>query len=300
MTAASFPPAAGQPAPTRRVLATALVTLIALVAVLASAAAAAITHHTEIRPGFASDDLVTILVIGSDIGWPPRPGDELHGRADALHLLAVDTKAKKATIVDIPRDSLIGGTKVNAHLANGGPERLVETMAAYSGVGIDHWALTTFQGLRRMTEEMDGIEVTVEQRMTATGGAGTIEAGEQRLGPQQALGFARDRKSQPRGDFDRTRNQGLLLRAAHEQILREGADLASLSRLAASFIRDTHSSIPRMDVLRLAVLAAQIDPADILQVPLSGSIGTGAGGASIVHLAPGDAFERIAAGQVGP
>ena len=165
---------------------------------------------------------------------------------------------------------------------------------------IDHWALTTFQGLRRMTEALGGIKVDVERRMTETGGAGVIEAGEQVLGPQQALGFSRDRKSQPRGDFDRTRNQGRLILAAHDQIRREGADLATLSRLAASFIRDTHSDIPRFDVLRMAVLAVQIDPVDILQVPLSGGFGTGAGGASIVHLDAGDAFERIAAGQVGP
>ena len=282
----------------RRVVA--LVTAFALLAVLSSAAFAAVTYSTHIRPGYAADDLLTVLVIGSDIGWPPRPGDELRGRADAIHLIAVDTREKRATIVDIPRDSLIGGTKVNAHLANGGPEALVAQLESYSGVDIDHWALTTFQGLRRMTEALGGIKVDVERRMTETGGAGVIEAGEQVLGPQQALGFSRDRKSQPRGDFDRTRNQGRLILAAHDQIRREGADLATLSRLAASFIRDTHSDIPRFDVLRMAVLAVQIDPVDILQVPLSGGFGTGAGGASIVHLDAGDAFERIAAGQVGP
>ncbi len=278
----------------------AVVTMVALLGVLSSAAFAAVTYETSIRPGYASDDLLTILVIGSDTGWPPRPGDELRGRADALHLLAVDTREKRATIVDIPRDSLIGGTKVNAHLANGGPEALVAQMEAYTGVDIDHWALTTFQGLRRMTDELGGISINVERRMTETGGAGVIEAGEQVLGPQAALGFSRDRKSQPRGDFDRTRNQGRLILAAHQQIQGSSPDLITLSRLAASFIRDTHSDIPPFDVLRMAVLAAQIDPANVLQVPLSGSIGTGAGGASIVHLAPGDAFERIAAGQVGP
>jgi anionic cell wall polymer biosynthesis LytR-Cps2A-Psr (LCP) family protein len=151
-----------------------------------------------------------------------------------------------------------------------------------------------------MTAELGGIGIVVERPLTATGTDIGIPAGPQVLGPHEALGFARDRKSQPRGDFDRTRNQGLLLRAAHAQIRADRPDLVSLTRLSAAFVRDTHSSIPRAEVLRLALLAVQIDPADVLQVPLGGAIGTGAGGASVVHLAPGDAFDRIRSGVVGP
>lgn len=273
---------------------------VALVLLLAGNVAAAVTHHTDLRIPYAQEDVLTILVIGSDVGWPPRPGDELRGRADAIHILAVDTQERRATVVSIPRDSLIGGTKVNAHLANGGPEALVAQLESYTGIDLDHWALTTFHGLRRMVTEMDGIEVDVERRMTATGTDVVIEPGQQRLDPEQALGFTRDRKSQPRGDFDRTANQAKLLLAALEQIRTEQSNLVHLSRLAASFIRDTHTSIPRTDVIRLGVLATQIDPAHVRLTPLSGSIGTGAGGASIVHLQPGDAFERIRNGQVGP
>lgn len=273
---------------------------LALVLLLAGNVAAAVTHRAELRIPYAQDDLLTILVIGSDVGWPPRPGDELRGRADAIHLLAVDTQARRATIVSMPRDSLIGGTKVNAHLASGGPERLVAQVQSYSGVEIDHWALTTFHGLRRMVTELDGVEIEVERSMTATGSDVTLQPGPQRLNPDEALGFTRDRKSQPRGDFDRTANQAKLLLAVQTQLREERSNLVDLARLGASFIRDTHTSIPRSEVVRLGVLATQIDPADVLLVPLSGSIGTGAGGASIVNLAPGDAFERIREGHTGP
>ncbi len=277
-----------------------LVTAALLVVLLAGGVLAAVQHHADIRPAYAKDGVLTILVIGSDVGWPTRPGNEVAGRADALHLLAIDTAARRVTLLDFPRDSLVGGTKVNAHLASGGPQRLVAQMEAYTGLTIDHWALTTFHGLERMTAELGGIGIVVERPMTSTGTQVTIPAGPQLLGPHEALGFSRDRKSQPRGDFDRTRNQGLLLRAAHAQIRADRSDLANLSRLSASFVRDTHTSIPRAEVLRLALLAVQIDPADVLQVPLAGGIGVGAGGASIVNLAPGDAFDRIRAGQIGP
>jgi polyisoprenyl-teichoic acid--peptidoglycan teichoic acid transferase len=281
--------------------AAALLVAAALVALLAGHVAAAVTHRAELKTPYASDGILTILLIGSDVGWPPRPGNELRGRADGLHLLAVDTQERRATIVNIPRDSLIGGNKVNAHLASGGPEAMVRQVAAYTGIDIDHWILTTFHGLRRMVEDMDGIEIEVERRMTATGQAGlVIEPGLQTLSPDQALGFSRDRKSQPGGDFDRTANQGKLMAAAHRELHRDRRDLVSLSRLAASAMRDTHTDIPRSEILRLGVLATQIDPADLLLVPLRGGFGTTAGGASIVHLDAGDAFERIKAGQVGP
>jgi LCP family protein required for cell wall assembly len=286
----------------RRPTSPALVAIVAaaLVALLAGNVAAAVSHRAELRPAYGQDDLLTILIIGSDRGWPGRPGDELRGNADALHLLAVDTQTRRATIVDIPRDSFIGGTKVNAHLARGGPEAMVAQMSAYTGIDIDHYALTSFQGLRRMVTDMDGIEVDVQRRMTATGGPEVIEVGRQSLNPDQALGFSRDRMSMPRGDFDRTANQGQLLRSAHEEIIREHRNLVGLSRMAASFMRDTHTDIPRSQIIRLGVLATEIDPADVLQVPLAGGFGTTSAGASIVNLNPGDAFTRIAAGQVGP
>jgi anionic cell wall polymer biosynthesis LytR-Cps2A-Psr (LCP) family protein len=79
-------------------------------------------HRTSIRPAYDRDGLLVALVIGSDIGVPYRPGDPLRGRADAIHIVAVDPDEARATVVDIPRDSVIGGTKVNAHLAYGGPD----------------------------------------------------------------------------------------------------------------------------------------------------------------------------------
>lgn len=134
--------------------------------------------------------------------------------------------------------------------------------------------------------------------MTSTGSGVSLQPGRHRLGPHEALGFARDRKSQPHGDFDRTRNQGRLLRAAHAQVVAE-SDLMDLTRLAAVVLRDTHTSIPRAEMLPLVLLAGQIRPEDVAQVSLSGGIGN-VGGASVVHLAPGDVFERIRAGRVGP
>jgi polyisoprenyl-teichoic acid--peptidoglycan teichoic acid transferase len=272
---------------------------LAVLVLLAGNALAVVQHRADLRPAYAKDGLLVILVIGSDIGPPHRPGDPQRGRADGLHLIAVDTQQRRATILDFPRDSLVGGTKVNAYLATGGPDRLVAAVQSFTGIPIDFWALTSFKGLEGLVEGMGGVAVDVPHRVTSAEAGARLEAGPQVLAGWQALAFTRDRKSQPGGDFDRTRNQGLLMRAAHAQLVGSQADLPSITRFVAVFLRNTATNIPRNEVLPMGLLAASIDPANVLQVPLGGSVGS-AGGASVVRLAPGDAFDRIRAGVVGP
>jgi len=280
----------------------ALVMLIAVALLLLAAGTglATVAHLTVVRSAYGGDGLLTILAIGSDVGPPHRPGNALTGRADAIHLIAVDPAAKRATIVDFPRDSLVGGRKVNSYLALGAPERLRAEMQAYTGVPIDHWALTTFRGIELIAEGLGGIDVVVDADMRDPFSGSDFRAGPQRFLGQQALAYVRDRKSVAGGDFGRTRHQGDLLRFAHTQVRTRQGSLSELVRLAALFARTTSSSIPEHELLPMALLAVEIDPTAVRQVALSGGAGVGPGGGSIVRLNTGDTFERIRAGVVGP
>lgn len=278
--------------------AVALATVLAI-GLLAGAAHALTVARASLRPSYGSDDLLVVLAIGSDLGPPHRPGNPLGGRADGVHLIAVDATSKRATIVDFPRDAMIGGTKVNAHLALGGPERLEAELEAYTGIPIDFWALTTFRGIENLVDGLDGVDVVVDAPMRDRFSGSNFAAGPQELRGHQALAYVRDRKSVAGGDFGRARHQGDLLRFAHAQIRSTQSDLPTLVRLTALFLRNTVTNIPREEVLQLAVLATEIDPANVRQVPLHGGIGMRRG-ASVVFLAPGDTFDRIRAGHVGP
>lgn len=261
---------------------------------------AAVEHRADVRPAFTKHTPLVILVIGSDMGMPYRSGDPLRGRADGLHLIAVDTEERKATIVSIPRDTLVAGNKVNAHLAFGGPENLTRRVEEFVGFGIDYYALTTFRGIEEMTRVMGGVEIEVERRMNDPFSGSNFQPGLARLAGPEALAFVRDRKSFPDGDFSRTRNQGRFMAAAHRELRENQSDLRTLVHRIALFARMTVSDIPPEELLPLALLAMRIDPADVELVALSGGFGTTSGGASIVHLRPGDTFERIRAGQIGP
>lgn len=272
----------------------------ALVLGLAGAGLAAAVHQAAVRPAYQKDSLLTLLVIGSDLGPPHRPANPLRGRADGVHLLAIDGNAKRVTIVSFPRDSLIGGTKVNAHLARGGPERLRGVLQEYAGVPIDFWILATFRSIEQLVDGLGGVDVVIDQRMNDPFSGSDLVPGPQRLPGWQALAYVRDRKSFGEGDVARSRNHGKLMSFTHAQIHASDPDLPELVRLVGLLARNTVSNIPPTELLPLALLALQIDPAQVRHVTLNGAVGMTGGGASIIRLNVGDTFDRIRAGQVGP
>lgn len=277
----------------------ALVLAVALVGAGAGALVAEVVNQVVVRPGYADDDLLVMLVIGSDQGPHHRPGNPLEGLADAIHLLVVDTRTSRMTIVDLPRDSWIAGSKVNGHLASGGPERLERVLEEWTGLPIDYWILSTFRGMERMVEGLGGIDAVVEHPMHDRYSGTNLEPGAQRLDAQQALAFTRDRRSVPGGDLGRTRNQGLLIRFAHAQMRVHHDDLAQVLRLVQLLAQNTVSNIPPGQLLPLALLALRIEPEAIAQETIRGPTGF-IGAQSIVHAQPGEVFDRLRAGQVGP
>ncbi|CAN5116373.1 hypothetical protein BH23ACT9_BH23ACT9_30580 [soil metagenome] len=252
------------------------------------------------RIGYTSDDVVVVLAIGTDMGPPHRPGDPLRGRADGIHLFVLDTATDAMTVVDIPRDAAIGGTKVNAHLAFGGPERLVAAVQAWSGLPIDFHVLGSFQTVEAVTEALGGIQVDVPRRLLDPFSGSDLQPGPQVIGPQQALAFTRDRKSLPDGDIGRSRNQTLLMLAALQQVRATSADnLQYVVHVVATIQQHTTSNIPPGEVVPLALAALRVQPDAIEHITLTGPFGT-IGGQSVINLQPGEVFVRLSEGQVGP
>lgn len=272
--------------------------LVLLMTFSTVAAAAPGVLRARMRAPYDHDRLLTIMVVGSDVGGPDRPGNPLKGRADALHLIAVDTRRATATVVDIPRDSVIGGDKVNAHLAVGGPKRLRYRLEQYTNLNIDHYVVTSFSGMRRMVRAFGGVSVTVDRRVRDRKSNANLRPGYQRLTGRQALAYSRARKTLRNGDFDRTRHQGDLLIAAQHKLRRRQPTLLELSRLVASFSRNTESDISTQNVFRLAELASRIKPSNIKQVSLRGGIGS-RGGSSVVYLYRTDVFRDIKRRRLG-
>lgn len=253
--------------------------------------------HAEFAPTLQGDRPIFILILGSD----SRPGTPLErGLCDSIHVLGINPKAKRATLVGIPRDSYVpiatGGTnKINIALTQGGPQAMIDTVEDLTGVRLDYYMITGFEGMKRIFDALGGLKVNAPYSFEGHEGT-PFKEGTQTLTGAQALEFARTRKSLSQGDFDRSMNQGRLLLAAFSQFMTESRkDPTALFHWIAVGMRNVDTDVPLKELLTLAFTSSEISPKRVTNLVAVGSIGT-AGGASIVNLpSPNPVFQDVAA-----
>lgn len=245
----------------------------------------AATTFTSSQPVPA--DLQFILVIGSDA----RPGQDIRRtNGDSIHLVAVNPRTLEGTIVGIPRDSWVdipghGTGKINSSLAIGGPSLMVDTVRRLTGLPIQYYVLTGFQGLSSIVDALGGVNVLVNQRMNDSFSGARFEQGWHHFDGAQALAFSRNRHDTPNGDFSRSSNHGVLMQAALGKIRAEVSDDAGLRKWVDVLLGRVALDIPPDRLLQLAALGRRIDPTRLKNVVAPGRVGT-AGKASVVYLTP--------------
>lgn len=233
-------------------------------------------------------DLVFVLVIGSDA----RPKEDLtRTRADSVHLLAVNPSTGQGTILGLPRDAWVeipgkGRGKINGALAAGGPNLLAATVRRTTGLPVDYYLLTGFTGLTRMVDELGGVDVMVERRMSDKASGAFFERGWHHFSGTEALAFSRNRNDVANGDFSRSGNHGVLMLAALAKMRGEVGDDDGLGRWIDVMLRHVRLDVPVSSLRGLAALARGLDPARITNVVAPGRIGK-AGGQSVVFLTKG-------------
>lgn len=250
---------------------------------------------------------IVLLTIGSDSGAPKfgRGGSVETGRADALQLVVLDTVRQRGAVVSFPRDSYVpipghGTNKINAAMAFGGPPLLVATFERLTGLTIDYYALTSFDGLTDIVNKVGGVQVNVDMNLRDHFAGAFLDKGRQTLDGSQALAYARARKTLPGGDFDRSRHQGQILLGGLGTFQRQVAKDPTRVMTWLAVMRDeVKTDLPFPELLRLALLATRVPPSRIQNVPVP-SVAGSAGGASVVRLLPGaySLFARLRAGQL--
>jgi LCP family protein required for cell wall assembly len=242
--------------------------------------------HASHVPVLAGSEPIFVLLIGSDA----RPGEEVtETRADSIHIVGINPAKQKAAIVGFPRDSYVtipgrGTDKINAAMAIGGPELVVQTVEELTGITIDYWALTWFQGFDRMIDGVGGLSMDVPFDVFDELAEASIEAGPQVLSGADALAFARARHALPSGDFGRSENQGRLMIAALAQFKKQFAkDPASLLTWIGAGLRNAQTTVPLDQLMALAFTGSTLDAKRVVNVVIPGGLGM-VGNTSIVNL----------------
>jgi LCP family protein required for cell wall assembly len=162
-----------------------------------------------------------ILLIGND----SRPGVG-GSRGDALHLVGVNPKRHKATMLDIPRDTCWNGDKINAANATGGATAQAEAVGGLVGVHVSYAVDVDFDGFTSMIDAVGGFTLNVPFEMHDADSGAYFHPGVQHMTGDLALRFSRDRHDFPQSDIIRTNNQGLVILAGIRQ-MQKSAQTAS-------------------------------------------------------------------------
>ncbi|MGH2658869.1 MAG: LCP family protein, partial [Actinomycetota bacterium] len=248
--------------------------------------------HRKVRqasfsPRLPSSDLLFVLVIGSDA----RPGQQMTAtRADSIHIIGVNPRKGVASILGIPRDSYaympgVGMGKINGALVYGGPDLMVRTVERLTGIHIDAYALTGFEGFVRMIEAIGTIGIDIPYAMNDRGYSGAhFRAGPTRLSGRQALALARNRHDAPGGDFGRSMNQGRLIIAALEEFRSDlQKDPLTLLRWAVAVARYLRTDLSLSEMVELFLVVPSFRPGQVRNQVVSGS-GAMVGGQSVIYL----------------
>jgi polyisoprenyl-teichoic acid--peptidoglycan teichoic acid transferase len=214
---------------------------------------------------------VVVLVIGSDA----RPKENAQrSRGDSVQLVMWNQALGKGTILGIPRDTWVpiqgrGESKINASLTWGGPELMRSSVANFTGIPVDRWIVTGFDGFTKLINDLGGINVQITTSMNDPYSGAQFAPGWFAMNGDAALALVRNRKSGvPGGDVGRSRNQGVflldLLSKSREQT-RTSRDLAKWVSAAQKFTT-TNASVAELGFY--ALLGRNIDPANLSVVVL--------------------------------
>jgi LCP family protein required for cell wall assembly len=217
---------------------------------------------------------------GNDFGDPGTTASG-NGHSDTTILLHVSADRTRALAVSIPRDSWVtrpsckdGDTsevsgRFNEAFAAGGPSCTIRAVEALTDVRIDHFVVVDFKGFQSVVDAVGGVPICLAEAVDDPKSGLKLDAGTHVLDGQQALAFARARKTLGDGsDLSRIDRQQVFLSALIRQVqskslLTDAGTLVSvLTSVSQSLTVDT--GLGTVDDLKdLAVSLQGITPAKV-------------------------------------
>ena len=240
-------------------------------------------------------------------------------RSDTMLLVHISKSRNRATIISIPRDSLVtipehvsslnkkkivpaAKGKINAAFAYGGAPLLIQTIENESGIRIDHYIEIGFAGFAGMVDTLGGVEVCTKKDINDPGSHLILKAGVHTLDGVESLKYVRTRDFDGRGDIGRMQRQQQFMSAVLRKVTSTGVllnpvKLVNFFNAAIATIK-TDSELNQSDLLTLAKQMKNLSPSKLrtLTIPLGNANARVPGLGSVVTwdpvLAP-DLFNRL-------
>lgn len=222
------------------------------------------TKAAEI-PQWDGKDRVNILLMGVD-----RRGMRNKGvpRSDSMMVVSVDPLTKRYALFSILRDTYVdipdhGSSRINSAIVDGGPELAMKTVSQFTGLPVDRYVITDFEGFKALIDAVGGVELDVEKNMRyhdpTDKGVYDIDLkkGIQHLDGNKALQYVRFRHDAT-SDYTRTERQRKLMAAVADQMKR-GTTLIQLPSILKEVTPYVQTNVSSMDMLKLSSLGLQLN-----------------------------------------
>lgn len=225
-------------------------------------------------PVWEGTERVNILLLGGDSrGLNPNE----KARSDTMIVVSVDPVSKKAHLFSILRDTYVEmpgnrRDRINAAITIGGPELAMEAVSRLTGLPIQYYVYTDFQGFIALIDKMGGIEFEVEKRMKYTDSADDpqfnidLQPGLQHMDGRTALQYVRFRHDRL-SDYARAERQRKFLSAVASK-LKSTTSMLRLPSLLRSIEPYIQTNIGLDDMVKLARLGLEVDTSSIAGVQL--------------------------------
>ncbi|NLI93060.1 MAG: LCP family protein [Peptococcaceae bacterium] len=225
--------------------------------------------------GVNMNNRVSFLLIGAD----KRPGGGSYN-ADSIIVASFDPQTKLVSLLSIPRDTRVtlSGSKnyykINAVPALKGIPELEKQVTALTGIKLNGYVLTNFEGFKDIIDTLGGITIDVEKNMYyETGdkedGYINLKAGVQKLNGTKALQYARFRHDAT-ADIGRTARQQKVLTAVAKKML-EPLTILKLPALVPQLMKAVETDLSLKDLTTLAGGAKSFSDAKIVSQTLPGN-----------------------------
>ena len=159
----------------------------------------------------ARNGLTTKQIVQDHVGFD-------FGTDDSDSLMLLHMGSGRPVLISSPRDSYVpipghGDNKINAALAYGGPQLLVQTVESVTGLKINHYMGIGFGGLVSVVNTIGGVRICLSSGINDSYSGADLSAGCHNLNGTQALAFVRDRHSFADSDLQRIQDQRAFLKA---------------------------------------------------------------------------------------
>lgn len=203
------------------------------------------------------EGVYTCLLTGTDDG---------NGNADTIMLGVFDTVNFTASLISIPRDTLVQvngkNWKINATYSLGGMDLMCSTVSEMLAVPVDFYVSVDLQAFSKIVDEVGGVWFTVPQDMEYNDPTQDLyidlKAGYQLLDGEHALQLMRFREGYASKDIGRTQTQRAFLVAMVKQAI-SLSNVDKVTSLIQILNQYVDSNMPLNNMIYFATKAIGMD-----------------------------------------